>query len=451
MRTVILRIILLGVLVWGLVYGSSLVSTGTTDAARAKPIPDGTAKEEPIKEGTSQEGTIQSDWPVFRGGMALRGYRRGTVSKSPKLTWTYDAETTLESTAAVVDGRLFIGTDEKGLLALNAADGKVLWSFPCEVGIRTSPGVSEGLVFFGDDEGIFRAVDATSGKLAWKFDPDTGAEIMSSASFYGDLVLFGSYDAYLYALSRTGGELRWKVSTEGPVHCTPAIGSGHTFVAGCDEQLRTISIESGKEIGAMPMSAYSAASPAVMGDRLFVGTFGMQVICVRWRDSEISGGKQLAPTAAPREGTGLEEGVEEGAASVEWAYEHPRKKFAYYSSPAVGPIDAPGTTRRWAVVVGGRDKMVHAIDSDSGESLWTFPTKAGIDGSPVIVGSYVIVGGLDGNIYCLVLATGEEHWIYRAGTPFRSSPAIADGNLYIAADEGLIYCFDLNPGGGESK
>ena len=429
MRTVILAT----TRVWGLCGVACLVT------ALLFALPGGSEAAEPALM------TIRDDWPVFRGDMSLRGVRRGTVSKAPKLVWTYDAETAIESTAAVVDGRLFIGTDEKGLLALGAEDGKLAWTFPCEFGVRTSPGVSEGLVYFGDDIGVFRAVDAKTGKLAWKFDPDTGAEIASSATFYEDLVLFGSYDAYLYALSRKDGAVRWKVETEGPVHCTPAIGSGHTFVAGCDEQLRTISVTAGKEVAAMSMSAYSAASPAILGDRLFVGTFASQVLCVRWRDQKGVRGADLAPTkVAPT--------AEQGEVSaLAWAYEHPRKKFPYYSSPAVGPIDEPGKKRRWVVAVGGRDKMVHAIDADSGDSLWTFPTRAGIEGSPVIVGSQVIVGGLDGKIYCLELATGEEHWIYNAGTPFRSSPAIAAGNLYIASDEGLIYCFDLNPSESDSK
>lgn len=442
MRTVILATILL----CGLCWGASVLSlgfAGEVEVAEPAPRPrTGTAQDR-----TPQDKTIQDDWPVFRGDMSLRGYRQGTVSKSPKLVWTYDAETAIESTAAVVDGRLFLGTDEKGLVALGAADGKLVWSFPCEFGVRTSPGVSEGRVYFGDDIGIFRAVDAKNGKLAWKFDPDTGAEIASSATFYDDLVLFGSYDAYLYALSRKDGSLRWKAETEGPVHCTPAIGSGHTFVAGCDEQLRTISIATGKEVAAMSMSAYSAASPAVLGERLFVGTFASQVLCVRWRYQQGTDSTSVAPTKlAPTGDTGSE-----GGSAVAWAYEHPRKKFPYYSSPAVGPIGDSSRKTRWAVVVGGRDKMVHAIDADSGESLWTVPTRAGIEGSPVIVGAQVIVGGLDGKIYCLELATGEEHWIYNAGTPFRSSPAIAGGNLYIASDEGLVYCFDLNPDDGESK
>lgn len=389
----------------------------------------------------SPSASIEGDWPVFRGDMGLRGYRSGSVGKSPKLLWRYDAETAIESTTAVVDGRVFVGTDEKGLLALGANDGKLLWSFPCEVGIRSSPGVLEGRVYFGDDEGIFRAVNAETGKLVWKFDPDTGAEIISSATFSGDLVLFGSYDASLYALDRRDGKLRWKVPTEGPVHCTPAVASGHTFVAGCDEQLRIIAIRSGSEISSVSMNAYSAASPAVLDDRLFVGTFGEQVICVRWRPGPE---KRLAPTK-PKSAAG-QEAEESGTSAVEWAYEHPRRKFPYYSSPAVGPIDEPGQKRRWVVVIGGRDKMVHAIDADSGDSLWTFPTRAGVDGSPVIVGAHVIVGGLDGNIYCLDLKKGEEFWTYNAGTPFRSSPALARGKLFIASDEGLVYCFDLNPG-----
>lgn len=432
MRTLNIRRVLFMIAVGGVVCSLYLASAdpGRASGADTAAIPSSP----PVDAGSAP--TLREDWPVFRGDMALRGYRKGTVGSAPKLDWSYDAGTPIESTAAVVGGWLYVGTDVKGLLALDASNGKVRWSFPCEVGIRTSPGVSGGRVYFGDDEGIFRAVDAEGGKLAWKFDPDTGAEILSSATFYGDLVLFGSYDGCLYALSQKDGTLRWKATTDGPVHCTPAIGSGHTFVAGCDEQLRTISLDAGKEVGALPMGAYSAASPAILGDRLFVGTFAPEVLCVRWRGDD--GVK--APGPAPR-GTSQSK----SAASIEWTYEHPRKKFPFYSSAAVAPVEEAGVARRWVVVVGGRDKMVHALDAKSGESLWTYPTRAGIDGSPVVVGSYAIVGGLDGNLYCFELLSGKEHWVYKAGTPFRASPSVAGGKLYIASDEGLIYCFDLNP------
>ena len=51
-----------------------------------------------------------------------------------------------------------------------------------------------------------------------------------------------------------------------------------------------------------------------------------------------------------------------------WRYEHPEsRKFPYYSSAAVGAK---------VVVVGGRDKLVHALDPATGKELWSFETPA---------------------------------------------------------------------------
>ena len=150
----------------------------------------------------------------------------------------------------------------------------------------------------------------------------------------------------------------------------------------------------------MSMSAYSAASPAILGDRLFVGTFASQVICVRWRDQEGVRGANLAPTkVAPT--------AESGGSALAWAYEHPRKKFPYYSSPAVGPIGDAAKKRRWVVVVGGRDKMVHALDAKNGEALWTFAAGAKVDSSPVISGDRVWIGSSNGEILALDLRSGK--------------------------------------------
>ena len=68
------------------------------------------------------------------------------------------------------------------------------------------------------------------------------------------------------------------------------------------------------------------------------------------------------------------------AGEVLWEYEHPQRKFPYYSSVAI-------TDDR--IVIGGRDKMMHAIDTATGEAIWTYRTRARIDSSPVIVGDRV--------------------------------------------------------------
>jgi alcohol dehydrogenase (cytochrome c) len=91
---------------------------------------------------------------------------------------------------AYLDGRLFRGTSDAHVLALDAADGHTLWDVTIDVAAQ--PGVSmpmapiaaNGLVFIGnaggDQTGVtghVYALDARDGRVAWKFDvvPDEPA------------------------------------------------------------------------------------------------------------------------------------------------------------------------------------------------------------------------------------------------------------------------------------
>ena len=49
--------------------------------------------------------------------------------------------------------------------------------------------------------------------------------------------------------------------------------------------------------------------------------------------------------------------------------------------------------------VGGRDKMMHALDAMSGKEAWSFQTGARIDSSPAIAGGRGYVGSNDGKLY----------------------------------------------------
>lgn len=372
-----------------------------------------------------------SDWPMFRGNSLLSGVATGKLTESLELLWTFTAEgkgESIESSAAIVDGVVYLGTIGGFLYAIDLNDGKVRWRYftdesaagpaaaekadkpaaaPSAGGIppaiKSSPAVADGKVFFGDEVGVFHCLNARSGKLIWKYDTGTGAEIISSANVIGDRVLFGSWDENLYCLAAADGKEVWKFKTGGPVNCTPAVVEGRTFLSGCDALLRVINVEDGSEVGSCEMESQTGASPAVVGDRLFVGHMGSQVLGIDWKKPE-----------------------------VVWRYQHPERQFEYYSSAAA-------TSE--LVVIGGRDKMVHGIDPKTGEAKWTFPTKGRVDSSPVIVGNRVFVGSQDGNIYGLVLGTGKELWRFAAGGKFTASPAIASERLVIGNDEGKVFCF----------
>jgi outer membrane protein assembly factor BamB len=174
------------------------------------------------------------------------------------------------------------------------------------------------------------------------------------------------------------------------------------FIAGCDEVFRAIRISDGAQIFQVASGAYTGASSALRGGAAFYGTFNNDVVMVNLAERRIA-----------------------------WRYQHPQRKFPFYSSAAVTPN---------RVVVGGRDKMVHGL-SPAGRAVWTFATNARVESSPAISGGRVFVGSNDGRLYVLNLTSGAKLWEFNAGSPLSASPAIANERIVIGSQDGRLYCF----------
>jgi outer membrane protein assembly factor BamB len=359
-----------------------------------------------VREPSAVGQQAPSAWPQFRGDAQLTGVASGTLPDKLALKWTYETGDIIESSAAIVDGTVYVGAGTGDLLAIDLETGKLRWKYSTgsQIG-ESSPAVGNGRVFVGDLAGIVHAVDAKSGTRAWTFK--TGGEVKSSPVLVNGLVLVGSYDTHLYALQEKDGGVRWKLQTNGPVHATAAVQNGVIYLGGCDERFRAVRVADGKVLFELPLGGYTGASPAIGAERAFVGTFNQDVVAFDLR-----------------------------AKRALWRFRDPEREFPYYSSAA---LLRRGTDT--IVVVGGRDKRVHAIDAKSGKAAWTFITRARVDSSPAIAGGRVYVGSSDGKLYALDGATGQKQWEFDAGDAITASPAIAGGRLVVGAQDGRIYCF----------
>ena len=166
---------------------------------------------------------------------------------------------------------------------------------------------------------------------------------------------------------------------------------------------RGVRVTDGEEVFSMQAGAYTAASPTTHAGHAYFGTFNNEVI-----------------------------GVDLSSQEVLWRYEHPKRHFPFYSSA----LSVDGT-----IVIGGRDRMVHAIDEATGEARWTFTTQARVDSSPAAMEGRVYIGSGDGRLYVLDLETGDKLWEFDTGAPLFASPAIADGKVVIGSQDGVLYCF----------
>jgi outer membrane protein assembly factor BamB len=173
-------------------------------------------------------------WPQFRGNHQNTGVSTSPLPATFKVLWTYEAGESIESSAAIYGGTVFVGSQKGELVALDLESGSVKWKYSTKEPIgESSPCVGNGAVFIGDLSGVVHAVNINDGKGLWTYK--TGDEIKSSPVLVGDRVLIGSYDGHLYCLSARNGSMLWKVRTDGPVHCTAGVNNGVAFIAGCDE------------------------------------------------------------------------------------------------------------------------------------------------------------------------------------------------------------------------
>ena len=218
----------------------------------------------------------------------------------------------------------------------------------------------------------------------------------------GDKVVFGSYDAFAYCLSTSNGSLLWKFETAGRVHASPAVADDTVIVAGCDEYIHLLKLTDGTETAKVPMGSVTGASPAILADKVFVGTYGQDVLSVDWK-----------------------------AGKIVWRFRDEDRQF---------PILASAAVTDKILVVGGRDKRLRGFDPATGKVLWTFAARGKIDSSPVIVGDRVFVGSTDGHLYAVRPSDGLESWRFESGAPISASPAIVNGALVIGNEDGVIYC-----------
>jgi len=301
--------------------------------------------------------------------------------------------------AAIVNGIAYVGSLDGSLYALDLTSGKAKWTYKSSP-IKGGPSVLGNKVFVGDVDGIFHCVDAATGKKNWTFD--AGGEVTSGGNFSGETVIFGAYDEQLHCLSLDGKEL-WKFNVPGgPVLASPVVSAGRTFVSGCDSTLHVIDTKTGKELGSVQLEGQTGASAAVAGDDLFVGTMSNQMLAIDLKKE-----------------------------NVKWKFEAADNPQPFFSSPAISSD---------LVVVGCRDKRVHAFNRLTGKPVWDYPTGGKVDSSPVIVGKRVYVGSSDGNLYALELARGTLLQKINLGGPITASPAVADNCLVIGTQNNVVYC-----------
>jgi outer membrane protein assembly factor BamB len=154
-----------------------------------------------------------------------------------KKIWSFGADDQVNTSAAYWRGRIYIASDGGTLYALSARTGRMLWSAQSQskFGSRefwyATPTVAYGRVYIGNTDGTMYVFGAKSGKLLWA--RPLGTYVYGAAAVYERRVFVGTYDGKFYALDAATGDTIWQIDAHGAVHAAPTVMNGLVYYAVC--------------------------------------------------------------------------------------------------------------------------------------------------------------------------------------------------------------------------
>jgi outer membrane protein assembly factor BamB len=227
--------------------------------------------------------------PAVLGGSVLFGSRDGHLyaveAETGSVLWRYPTEGQIWSSPAVADSTVFVGSADGSLHAVDLASGEPRWRYDtegrshvsAEFGfdrrtIQSSPAVADGRVFFGSRDGFVYAVEAETGSLAWRFDQEVSWCITSPGVDSG-VVYAGSSDGlFAQALHADSGEELWRTSTEFRVFASPALSGETVLVADHAGVLFALDRRTGAERWRFRAGQAIQSSPVVANGVVYVGS-----------------------------------------------------------------------------------------------------------------------------------------------------------------------------------
>jgi outer membrane protein assembly factor BamB len=142
-------------------------------------------------------------------------------SQTGEEVWEFTGTSgTITSSPIVVDGTVYIQSDyeresnnanyERSLYAIDSETGDLVWEFVMsDGGGRSTPTVVDGTVYVGSDNNSLYAVDAETGDEVWRFTEPSG-QVQSSPTVMDGTVYVGSNDRTLYAVDAETGDEQWR-------------------------------------------------------------------------------------------------------------------------------------------------------------------------------------------------------------------------------------------------
>ena len=105
---------------------------------------------------------------------------------SGEVAWQFQTEGQILGAPAVVDGLVFVGSNDRRIVALDEESGSVVWEHPLDIQPNSVPTVAGDFLYWGLRDGRLIALDYKTGDTVWTYKtgrlPSTAHPPLSMAS-----------------------------------------------------------------------------------------------------------------------------------------------------------------------------------------------------------------------------------------------------------------------------
>ena len=221
---------------------------------------------------------------------------RGIHGSRPRGQNAADPFDIFTSSPAVFENRVYFGSGDGNIYALDAQTGVLRWRFMTGDVVHASPAVANNTVYVGSWDSYLYALDAETGAERWRFkageDPvDHNQQGFQSSPAVVDGVLYvGCRDAHVYAIDAATGRKKWDYYTSKSwVNGTPAVGGGGVYVGtGDTRKFLALDAKTGRLRYSLDSKTGLFSSPALAGGLAYVGNLNGRLLAVDVREGKIA-------------------------------------------------------------------------------------------------------------------------------------------------------------------
>ncbi|MCW4034058.1 MAG: PQQ-binding-like beta-propeller repeat protein, partial [Candidatus Bathyarchaeota archaeon] len=112
--------------------------------------------------GSNEPSQSYGSWSMFRSD-AKRSSTGNDGPSELNLAWSYTTEGAVMSSPSVVNGVVYVGSQDMNVYAVDAYTGGLVWKYQTNGTIESSPAVVGGKVFIGSNDGYVYCLDSYSG------------------------------------------------------------------------------------------------------------------------------------------------------------------------------------------------------------------------------------------------------------------------------------------------